>query len=160
MFVEREEMSRYRGMRPEFVQRVWAKRRAAESDAARAKELEEMDRRASRLARQKLLAGAVRRSVEQQEQGRQDRLAEIADRHVKTSVDIIMVTAAQRGYTLDEVISPNRSRHLCSVRDACIRVVADAKPHLSLKQIGRLFRRDHTTIIHSLRKTRKPGQVR
>ena len=62
------------------------------------------------------------------------------------------------GVSVAEVMSRRRLRYLCKIRDEAVRAVADSRPDMSLPEIGRMFAgRDHTTILHSLRKTAKPG---
>lgn len=59
---------------------------------------------------------------------------------------------------LGQLMGRNRQRFMTKVRDEAIRAVADARPDMSLPELGRVFNgRDHTTILHSLRKTTKPG---
>lgn len=60
--------------------------------------------------------------------------------------------------TIGELMSRRRTRFLMQVRHEAIRAVADARPDMSLPEIGRVFDgRDHTTILHSLRTTAKEG---
>lgn len=55
--------------------------------------------------------------------------------------------------TVDEIISARRGRHLVAARHACVKAVYEQRKDLSLPQIGRIFQRDHTTILHAIRKT-------
>lgn len=71
---------------------------------------------------------------------------------------ILGTICAFHGVTRAELMSRGRQRFMCKIRDEAIRAVADARPDMSLPELGRIFGgRDHTTIIHSLRKTAKPG---
>lgn len=66
---------------------------------------------------------------------------------------ILQLVALKRLVTVDEVIGPRRDRQIVAVRHEAIRLVHQHCPHLSLPMIGRLFgNRDHTTILHSLKK--------
>lgn len=57
-----------------------------------------------------------------------------------------------------QIFSHRRDRKTMAARHDAIRAVAEARPDMSLPQIGRVFGgRDHTTILHSLRKTTNPG---
>ena len=73
---------------------------------------------------------------------------------------IAMTVAARHGMTFELVAGASRNKRIVAVRDEAIRAVADARPDMSLPAIGRVFNRDHTTILHSLRKTRAEGQPR
>ena len=55
--------------------------------------------------------------------------------------------------TVDDVLSPRRAKMFVRPRDACIAAVYVQRKDLSLPAIGRWFNRDHTTILHSVRKT-------
>lgn len=73
---------------------------------------------------------------------------------------IILDHAKRHGVRYQDIVGASRTRSIVIVRHAAMRAVADARPDMSLPQIGRAFNRDHTTIIHALRKTKKEGQVR
>ena len=83
------------------------------------------------------------------------RLTDIGRRPVR---DIIKGMAEAHGYTYAEIIGPRREKVLVKVRHACIRAVADQRPDYSLSMIGRLFQRDHTSILWALKKTARPGE--
>lgn len=68
--------------------------------------------------------------------------------------------AIENGVSFGEVLGPSRNRSIVAVRHAAIRAVVNARPDMSLPQIGRVFNRDHTSILHAMRKTRQPGQPR
>jgi chromosomal replication initiation ATPase DnaA len=62
------------------------------------------------------------------------------------------------GVTIQRLMSRDRQRFMTKIRDEAIRAVADARPEMSLPELGRVFDgRDHTTILFSLRKTAVPG---
>ncbi|RWF44279.1 MAG: hypothetical protein EOS65_02570 [Mesorhizobium sp.] len=66
---------------------------------------------------------------------------------------IIADIAHKHGTSYSAVISRSRSRFLVKVRTEAIWALKDWNPTLSLPQIGRLVGgRDHTTILHALRK--------
>jgi hypothetical protein len=66
---------------------------------------------------------------------------------------IIADVAHQHGLTYADIISNSRRRHFVKARTEAIWAIKDWKPSLSLLQIGRLMGgRDHTTILHALRK--------
>lgn len=120
------------------------------------------------------MAERVRRASEEQkvirEQRRREILARIEKalntykgdrmpREERIPVRQILHTLCDfHGVSVAEVMSRRRLRYLCKIRDEAIRAVADSRPDMSLPEIGRLFDgRDHTTILHSLRKTAKEG---
>ena len=67
---------------------------------------------------------------------------------------IIRTIAAQAGtyVTVDEVLGKSRQGHILEVRHRAMVEVARRFPWMSYPQMGRLFRRDHTTIISALRR--------
>ncbi|MER9937436.1 helix-turn-helix domain-containing protein [Mesorhizobium sp. M0088] len=66
---------------------------------------------------------------------------------------IIADMAHQHGVTYADVISKSRRHHFVKARTEAIWALKDWNPSLSLPQIGRLMGgRDHTTILHALRK--------
>lgn len=139
------------GYNPEFYARAQArhKREAAE------RERQEVRRRAAE-AEKAIIA-------KQREKERKAIEAELRWNTPgrKLAVDIASKVCAEHGIPFAMVIGPSRSNPIVKVRHAAIRAVADARPDLSLPQIARIFGgRCHTTIVHSLRKTRKEGQVR
>lgn len=74
--------------------------------------------------------------------------------------DIIAEVARRHGVKYGEILGPRGPRSITAVRTEAIREVADARPDLSMVAIGRIFGRDHTTILHALRKTKKEGSGR
>jgi len=72
--------------------------------------------------------------------------------------EILQVICDFHGITVTRLMSRNRQRFMTKIRDEAIRAVADARPEMSLPELGRVFDgRDHTTILFSLKKTAKPG---
>ena len=58
------------------------------------------------------------------------------------------------GTTVDDIISLRRSRWLIEPRHKAFYEVYRQRPDLSFPQIGKFFRRDHTTILHGVDKYR------
>lgn len=73
---------------------------------------------------------------------------------------IIIEYASRHGVRYRDIVGVSRAKSLVIIRHAAIRAVADARPDMSLPQIGHVFNRDHTTILWALRKTKKQGQAR
>ncbi len=66
--------------------------------------------------------------------------------------EIISRVGALHGYTLAEITGPRLEKKLVQARFDAVKAVADARPDMSLPQIGRIFNRDHTSILHALKK--------
>jgi hypothetical protein len=60
--------------------------------------------------------------------------------------------AIQNGITLDDIMGESRRGPVVRARWEAILVVREEFPGWSLAKIARFFRRDHTTVIHALRK--------
>jgi chromosomal replication initiation ATPase DnaA len=50
------------------------------------------------------------------------------------------------------MLGPSRDRKVVAARTNAIAAVKAAKPNMSLPQIGRLFRRNFSTIAHALKR--------
>lgn len=73
---------------------------------------------------------------------------------IKTPADVsremIADVAAQHDLSYRDIVGYDARDVVMRARRAAIRAVVQAKPHLSMPQVGRLFQRDHTTIMHHL----------
>lgn len=65
---------------------------------------------------------------------------------------LILSIAREHGLTYADMIGKSRRKHIVQARHEAIWAVRDARPDMSLPQIGRLFHKDHTSILHALRK--------
>ncbi len=74
--------------------------------------------------------------------------------------DIIATVATFHGVEPQDITGASRNRAITRARFDAVRAVAEARPDMSLPMIGRVFNRDHTTILHALKRTRRPGQAR
>lgn len=63
---------------------------------------------------------------------------------------IVLGVAKKHRIPIKEVFGPRRFRQFVRARHEAIRAVAEAKPHLSMPQLGAIFSRDHTTILYVL----------
>jgi hypothetical protein len=70
---------------------------------------------------------------------------------VKTGHQIIREVAAQHGFSAAELIGPRRQVQLVAARFEAMWRIKTERPDMSLPMIGRLFHRDHTTILHGTR---------
>jgi hypothetical protein len=63
---------------------------------------------------------------------------------------IIAYVALRMGVSPVDIVGPRRTRELVAARRLAIQFVHDHCPHLTFAGIGRVFNRDHTTILWSL----------
>ncbi len=72
---------------------------------------------------------------------------------VHISVELILeVTAEVSGYTVDQLVSASRKRALVQYRQIAMHLARDMTSH-SLAELGALFDRDHTTVMHAVTKS-------
>lgn len=69
-----------------------------------------------------------------------------------SGMSIIDRFAKAHKVSVGEIVGPRRSRYLIAPRFEAIVAVAIERPDMSLPQIGRLFNRDHTSIINAFKK--------
>lgn len=65
---------------------------------------------------------------------------------------IIAAACEASGISRELMTGPRRSRRLARPRQVAMLACANLATHASLPQIGRAFRRDHTTIMHGIRR--------
>lgn len=63
------------------------------------------------------------------------------------------------GITWEDILSPRRSRGLIQPRHACMKAVCEQRPDLSFPAVGKIFHRDHTTILNAIH-GKKKGSAR
>lgn len=66
--------------------------------------------------------------------------------------DIIRETAERYGVTVGALKGPGRNRHMLAARREAMVLVRTVWPELSSAAMGRLFNRDHTSVLHLLRR--------
>jgi hypothetical protein len=64
---------------------------------------------------------------------------------------IIAHVAQKNGFTSDDILGKVKSSRLVVARWEAIKLVQEMNPKWSLPKIGRIFKRDHTSILHALR---------
>lgn len=69
-----------------------------------------------------------------------------------TVKSIIRMVADKHGLSVDAILSQRRDRLTVAARHEAIVTAATLREDLSLPALGRQFKRDHTTILHALRK--------
>jgi len=69
----------------------------------------------------------------------------------RTHIKSIIANAAKvNGVTYEAIMSRARPRDVCRARFAAITAVAAAYPDMSFPRLGRIFNRDHSSIVHAL----------
>ncbi len=153
-----------------FITKVHEKRRREAAARQRAQTAEERRLRLEKVAQEKLLRAKRLKDDEERKAAEQRALREaeaarLVDEAVaryrcvftingkRNAKDIIRDTCAGTPWGLADIIGHRRNKDLVKVRYACIRAVAREHPEKTLVQMGKIFRRDHTSIIAALRKT-------
>jgi hypothetical protein len=67
--------------------------------------------------------------------------------HIKA---LIAKAAQDNGVSYDAVMSRARPRDVCRARFDAIAAVSAAYPDMSFPRIGKIFNRDHSSIVHAL----------
>lgn len=67
--------------------------------------------------------------------------------------DIVELVADNHGVTADDIFGRRKTKHIVEARFEAISQVRRARPDWSLSRLAMFFDRDHTTVIHALRKT-------
>lgn len=155
--------SRYAGYTPEFVRRVHqkqaeARRLSQKQTAARGRPTGDENLAAERSRRSVAKATALSEAHKLRVKRDQD-IERQASRPVITAKDAAVVYAAERGYLWHEIIAPNQSRAVVEVRHGAMLRVRALFPALSYPQIGRIFQRDHTTVLSAVRKAHKMSEA-
>lgn len=145
------------GMRFKTIDPLWLRRKQRST--------EEKERRASKGEAAEIRALVVREAQEELHRKeaysarcwqavhwvqRQDKQPPIVSKHGRAAF-IMSRMATVYDLTVADLRGPRRQRDLILARHHIMYEVSRACPHLSLPQIGRLFDRDHTTVLHALR---------
>lgn len=77
---------------------------------------------------------------------------EITDKRRTVPEIVAEVLQHYPGVTWEDVKGIRRTRDLIEPRHACMRAVYNERKDLSLPRLGRIFHRDHSTLIHAVRK--------
>lgn len=81
-----------------------------------------------------------------------DREAEAAAGNLYLPVEtIIAAVTAATGQTFSDLQSPRRMRNMAYPRHLAMHLIKVLRPDYSLPMIGRLLKKDHTTVMHGLR---------
>ncbi len=133
------------GMNPEFVRRVWAKRREHSPAPKPVRTIGQiLAERATTRAR---LTEATRVARLKRQMDNVGVLAIVAD------------VAEKHNCTVADIMGRDLSKPIIRARHEAIAEVAKQRPAFSTPRIGRLFGRDHSTVLHVLQKLKVPGRV-
>ncbi len=75
------------------------------------------------------------------------------DRRRSVPEIVAEVLQAYPGVTWEDIKGVRRTRNLVGPRHACVKAVYEERKDLSLPRIGKIFHRDHSTILNSVHKT-------
>lgn len=67
--------------------------------------------------------------------------------HIKS---LIAKAARDNGVSYEDIMSRARPQNVCRARFDAIAAVAAAYPDMSFPRLGRIFQRDHSSIVHAL----------
>lgn len=67
-----------------------------------------------------------------------------------TPQDIIRAGSEAFDFSIERLVSPTRKKDVVRVRNICMYIMRK-KYELTLHAIGKLFNRDHTSVIHAIR---------
>jgi len=71
---------------------------------------------------------------------------------------IIAAAAAEYSVTVDDILGPRRFGRFLKARHAAMRAVKLARPEMSYPTMGRIFNRDHTTVMNALGALKKKAR--
>lgn len=149
------------GLNPAFVRKVMERKRKEEEQKRLRKEKADAEK-----ARKKFEAAMLREQQkrEREEREREERakasLANVLNQYreiivlgVKRSVkDIIHETAQLCRVSVDDIMGRSSQKRIADARHLAMYRIRKERPDMSLPQIGRVFDRDHTTVIAAIRK--------
>jgi len=133
-------------LNPDFVRRVRERRREEARAAQIAAEVEKRrqaaEKEESRKAAQAMKATQAYRIIVVNE----------AHEGKYPARSIIERVSVAMGIPYREIVGASRMRDIAEARQVAMYEVRKLRPDLSLPQIGRIFGRDHTTVLHAVQK--------
>ena len=143
------ERERFGGLNPNFAKKVWASRRAAEDEERK----RAYRARAERIhAHQERNREIIRKQRAEEEKARQrGDLVRAAPGKIPPR-SIIAIVAARHGLEVEAIMNGNNTKPAVECRHEAVAAVHAEYPDMSLKRLGMVFKRHHTTILHALRK--------
>ena len=73
--------------------------------------------------------------------------------------EILLAVSKEADVPIADIFSPSRLRSHCAARRMAVNRVKEARPKLSTNQLGILFGRHHTSILHILGRTERGRAV-
>jgi len=134
---------------PAFVARVQKKRREQARIAA-AQEAERKERERQERWNQ-IVHDRLSKAAEAEKRMEADNVITLPDAPISVR-SIIAQVEREHGLSEGSIVSPTRKTAVIKARFEAIARAREARPDLSLPQLGRIFGRDHTTVLHALRK--------
>lgn len=64
--------------------------------------------------------------------------------------EIIISVAAKHGLTYDDIVGRSRRFDIAAARKEAMKMANSLRPEMSMSELGRQFKRDHTTILSAL----------
>ena len=72
--------------------------------------------------------------------------------------DVLAATAETFGVDVSDLVGRNRTQLITYARQAAMLIMRDYLPWLSCQDIARLFAKDHTTVLWSVKAARERGK--
>lgn len=69
------------------------------------------------------------------------------------AADIAAIVARECGFDAAEIVGPRRQQALARARMTALALVRDLRGDMSYPQIGRVFDRDHSTVMHAVERS-------
>lgn len=133
--IEEEQAKRFGGYNPAFARQVWAKRRQCRPRVPSKKEIARIQ------------------AQERRAKAEADRVARLKAMIERGDIQaIIAEVALAHRVTVEDILGHGKSAPLVKARHQAMVEVAIRRPAFSLPQLGKVFNRDHTTILHALQK--------
>lgn len=141
------------GYNPQFLRRVMAKRKEEARQTALANEAAE--REARRLAEEQLREArrAAAQAAREERAVEEYRVIDLSKGSGKMPArTIIEHVSVAAGIPYAEIVGASRHRPIARARMTAMYEVRKLRPDLSLPQIAKIFRRDHTTVLYAIRR--------
>lgn len=148
---ERVPDPRYRGMNPNFVKSVWEKRRQEKARLIKTVRQPEPKKKA---VAEKIVPITQASTLSVDEILALYRII-VPGQGVYSKPkgkEIIKRVCWENYADVADVLGTSRNRRIVAVRQRAMAEVRKQRPDLHLTDIGRLFNRDHTTVLHALKK--------
>lgn len=72
---------------------------------------------------------------------------------------VLEATADTFGVAVADLTGPSRAQSIVAARQAAMLILRDHIPWLSCEEIGRLLRRDHSTVLYGVQAARERGRT-